>query len=217
MELKIFKTLLSEIYILAGNTNTDSFDFVAENVFYDIPKSFTDQDIQKCLRKGIKKELGDWNYLSYTTIMQWFKVYKDSGLLTQQTENLLPETGTKTDQEKETDSIKFCLEQFEVFKNKGEIMDYGNPVYNFLDKKWILQITPERKNEFIEAARKSIISDYKKKIQKEPFQTKSLMKKIEIAGKSNSEKIISLAKRLAINDFFKNLVKMQGELSDYFE
>jgi hypothetical protein len=110
--------------------------------------------------------------------------------------------------------IEGAKKSFEIYKTKGYCTDFGNAIYNYLDQKKMLGYTKEDKAEFMNLAVELL------KKENEPIKATNKQKQIEMINiikilSSNpmekKEIIISKAKELALNDYFKNIEDLTFE------
>jgi len=213
-----FDKAVSKLFYISGYGLPDKriFDYVTDFVYTSICDKYSDQEIEHVFESGLKKKYGEYVGISATLIYGWFEKFKQSG----EREILFPkkmiaETSCMTDDEKEIKSREYCLRCYDEFKQEGEFNDMGNIIYNYLEKKEVLNLTPEQKWKFYGQAKEKEIS----KLQSKKLKQTSLRSAIEreisaIENKTNDAPVIIAAKKLALTDYFETCVKMDIDLSE---
>ena len=173
---------------------------------------FSIEELDIIFRRGVLKEFGDYMGLSVVSFMSWVGEYYQQRQLAifKNNDNLAksykePEI---SDQEKEEIMIKGVHRAFAEYKEKGQYHDFGNAIYNYLDKKGLIKFTPADKQSFMASARMNLQLDTNEKIEngcRNVFERNELfkfIKQLEQNDTSIHKRIISEAKQVALNLFF---------------
>ena len=174
-------------------------------------QKFTDGEITFILVNGPYGRFGEVKYLSAVNIWSWFIEFQLTGER-EVRNDLLPESCERSEEEKEKDKYDLICLAFEFHKNKREFKGLSR-VYDIFDEYGKISLTNERKNEFLEEAKKNIVTNY---INTGSKQSKIIDFKKSVADGSNSIQIAE-AKRLAIIDFFNGMVLVGTEIKDLFD
>jgi Mg2+ and Co2+ transporter CorA len=99
------------------------------------------------------------------------------------------------------------IENFNVYKRGGLLLDAGNISYNFLKERGLITLTEAKKTE--------IIQNVKSKLRTEALQNKGS----KTMQKAIDENVTTVAiniecKREALKEYFKNLVEMEIDIND---
>lgn len=138
----------------------------------------------------------NFNSMYFSNVLLSYKRFKAKIIRENPVKKELGTTTTNMDEQ--------CLKAFEEFRKKGSYYDCFNCVYNYLDKRNVLNLTPTRKNEFMEKAKTSVANT-----KRNETNIKNLLE--TIAG--NKNEIIAHAKRLALTSFFNDLLDTETELA----
>jgi len=222
LEANDFKTkminLIGQTYLNCGfkldeNQVTLTINELCEDLKkYNITLTF--EEIQLAFKNGYKKQYGDFFGLSNATYFGWVNAYTcgESRLKVKKTLLSAKENANKQPEIKSPAEINkimkdSCLKSFEDFKIGVVVLDAGNVKYNYLVKKEVLNISKEKKAEFMILAEKNLKSL--------AIETKGKTETIEKCfGKIVQTSIVSEAKKLALIDFYKNLASNDFDLND---
>lgn len=175
------------------------------------------QEIEIAFKNGWKKEYGDFFGLNNSTYFQWVNAYawgekrlrvKKTLLEAKENQNKEAVKLSKTEQDKILKEA--CLKSFEDFKNEAILFDAGNVKYNYLVKIGVLNVSLERKKEFMTLAETNL-----KEIA---LETKQKTEPIEKCfAKILPQSLQSEAKKLALKDFFQGLIDNEFKLTEIIE
>jgi hypothetical protein len=112
-----------------------------------------------------------------------------------------PEPVPLSDAEQYNSLKKHCLEVFEEYKGTGRLLDYGSVKFRFLEVQGIINLTPERKREIMEMAKKQTAAIAKPGIKFVVYDTDDLKEESRL---------------LALKIFFSDLIETGTELKDLF-
>lgn len=118
-----------------------------------------------------------------------------------------------TEEEKLELSKKGALAMFENYVNEKSmeqvlipVRDYGNVVYNFLDKIGVIEISDKEKNNLMDRAREVAMN---KAISKGSKAVRDFNEKEE---KGDKTEVIAEAKQIAVKEFFERVISTKQDL-----
>jgi len=167
-------------------------------------------EIEMALNNGIYKKYGEYMSLSSVTFINWIDKY-----YTQRIDLIFKQRQIEEKLQKNKEMIKpseseieqrmkdLALKAFETYKEKGFYDDFGNCVYDYLDKKGMIKFTSDEKNKFMHDAKLKLSSNDKEK------RFKDFLKLIEQKDKKTINVVISEAKRLALNNYFSTIKNLE--------
>lgn len=169
-------------------------------------------DLKLAILKGSIGDYGDIMGVNTAQVVKWLQAYKDDLKRHQakaeirKAQIIQPETKEWTDSDRKALSMK----AFDEYKSKGSYDDLGNWVYDFLDRKNVINFSTQRKKE-IEKVVKEIelkrLSMPRSLSERNGFKT--IIEKIMGGDK---EELRGKCKKHALNVFFADLIKMGIDL-----
>lgn len=166
-------------------------------------------EIEIALNNGIYKKYGEYMALSSVTFITWIDKYyeqrRDLIFKQRQIEEKIDrnkEIAIPNPEQIENDLRKLSLEAFEKFKKTGFYNDYGNCVYDYLNKKGMIKFSSEEKNKFMFEAKLKIAEEDKEK------RFKDFLLLIERKDKKATNIVVCEAKRIALNKYFSTIKKL---------
>lgn len=201
-----------------NNINITIDSFIKDVRNYNTNISF--QEIELSFRNGYKGEYGEWFGLNNKTYFQWINGYTQSvkrrETIKKRQELLNPPPRVLSDQEKKKIIHEGCLKVFEEFKLKGSVMDMGNVNYNYLDSLGIFQWAKGRKFDFIRQAQDILKGENQSAWEacKDIIERQAIRNAMADINNAQSTQVISMAKRIGLNEYFKCLVEVGEELKD---
>ena len=191
---------------------------VKEDVFHNF-NLYTLKDIELAFKLGVRGEMGEYYGLNPKTFYDWLKKYKDKFLFPalEKVESLLPK---KTVQEPPKEVVQgnnkeiVCnvLESFKQTK-KYDFNDFGNMIYNFLERIGIINFSIQEKENIISESKIKFKLDLAKRNEElnnlgKVYQKIDLTKAFdELERESNKDyetQIKILAKKIALQRFIEN-------------
>lgn len=225
-KVKLFLVaLISKTHLECGqNIDETAVELTIEDLVKDVIyycTNLTLENLSHAFKLGSMKEFGDWFGLNNNTYRQWIRSYLGYERrldANKRQNNYLKELNKPKElSQEEKDSIMktSCLMAFEVYRSKGYFEDMGNACFDFLWRTKVLQMTKQRRNDIKEIARVSLLN--KKKIELSSIKDlsagrliKSDIERIEKAERT--DELVVESKKIAINEFFKDLVDTGTEL-----
>ncbi len=218
-------TVLAYLYTLCGfeKMPNETQDMVLISFIRDHFNYLTIQDMKRAFELGISGETGvnmkhyhNFNAIYFSEVINAYRTYL------KQQKQAFPkqiETPSMSEQQKKENHIKWInsvCEKIEQF-NKGEISefpDYGNTLYNYLDKK-VINFTNERKLQIKEKAREELLKEFRAdKIDKpgERNRIGIVITDILTDGKDTEGLVKTRAKKLALQIFLTECKEMERGL-----
>lgn len=197
---------------------------IINSIYPDLKQYFstlTLKDIENAFRLGVREEYGIYMGVNPVTIFKWLKGYitdaKRSEAKKKQREYL--ESFTKrvvSDEEKKEIMVKACLDAFESVKRGENYNDVGNSVYSYLDALKLIPFTMERKLKYMEMAKSACKERMLNNLHstKHPHEKNSIKERLKHIEFSSSTEVIIEAKKIALIQFFKDLIEMNNELKE---
>jgi len=213
------------IFYLGLKTEDSDRDLIKLNVIADVKRHFpllTVDELAIAIDNGVHGKYGNVVGLSPKDVYNWINAYSISNERRENQERLQKEqTEVKepTDEEKEKLYFENLINAFEIFKEKGTFSDFGNAVYNYLDKKGKINFTVEQKEDFMRMALINLKNEFN------PLQHVGNMIKAnefklilnEIIEQPKNLRVVSEAKRCALNHLFKEFAEIDMEITDLFD
>lgn len=212
------------IFYLGLKTDETDRDLIKLNVIADIKRHFpllTVDELAIAIDNGVHGKYGAVVGLSPKDVYNWINAYSISNERRENQERLQKEqTEVKEPTEEEKEKLRWdnMINAFAIFKEKGTFNDFGNAVYNYLDKKEKINFSVEQKEDFMRMALINL------KNQFNPLQHVGNMVKAgefkailnEIIEQPKSIRVVSEAKKVALNTFFSELAEMEMNIEDLF-
>jgi hypothetical protein len=216
--------ILTSAYVTANQTVPSQLGIVVGLLEKDIRQFFhvlTLDEVSHAIHMGIRGEYTERTDISNANIYQWLKAWKNSqermvALSAKNVHNALPEKGTITDDEKRQSSINHVLRTFDQYERTGDFTDFGNAAYLFLESVGLINYPKNRKVEIYNKALRSVV----KKLDSEARSSGSLAKMrqakslIEKISNTRDDVVVVEARRLALMEYFDNLIEMQEDLPE---
>lgn len=208
--------IIEKTYFLCGMEVDPKYSAIQiPELSNDLRKYFsflTLSELEIAFKKGCKEDYGKYFGLNYKTYIGWVNSYKNEqsrsnaiNAIAESKKELEPKQKELTSEEKVEIMKNGALIKFEDFK-LGKLNDIGNVTYNWLEKKELINFTAQKKKEFMAFAKEQLRADAIS------GRSTSISKAIEQA--TSEDKVISMAKKLALNEYFKSLIDMGEELKD---
>jgi len=183
------------------------------NILKDEFDYFTVQDITNAVKKALSGKLNidfqPYNNFSIPYICKILTAYRE---YLRNENKLLPKVQESSEmtpkQERDTTTSwlnNHVYPRIEKFFKTGEydLPDYGNTLYNYLDKKFI-NFTSERKKEIKEQARQELLKEFRIEKTAKPRERNrigTVITDIIMSGKETEGLVRTRAKKLALNIF----------------
>ena len=172
-------------------------------------KQIRKAEIGIAFSKGIRGEYGEFMGLSVVTFEKFIIGYLASDYRAALGKSLpVAEMPAPTKELSREDRMEWAKTAYETFKEKGFYDDYGNQIYEFLDKEGLIPFTPSEKFELLDQARQE---EYRR--LQNPLSVKEARefnKQIE-ALMTDNQKLLPRTKKLALNKYFQILLKSGSE------
>lgn len=177
-------------------------------------KAFTLTEIVLACQNGAKEAYGQNFGINVATVMRWMM-----GLLNdmkrQSAKKLIADySKPKEEKPKElTDAERksLALEAFEKFKKTGNYTDWGNVIFNYLERIEVLNFSNERKAEIKEIVKQKEIERLSAPLS---LEEKRKFDREILDILNGVEDLKSKCRKEALNIYFSELVELEMELSD---
>lgn len=169
-------------------------------------------EIETAFRKGTRGMYGEYHGGSIATFNKFILGYLSSGEREQIIKKQkMTEKEEKPTQEQWDEKCTLRLkEAFEAVK-KGEFWDDpGNYLYNWLDGKRLISLSISRKKQFMIEAKERLVSDLNNNKAKEtnPYKLGVISVYLkQIQGGNHKDRVIVMAKKIALNSFIKESIE----------
>ncbi len=211
----IAKAVLNAIFYLKHKpSDKQEFDLTIDALASEVKQSFkglTLDEIKLACLCGSKHQYGDIMGVGVSQVLQWLSAFIADQRRHKAKKELILAQEVKEEPKEVTEekSIEIALNAFETYKRKGNYDDYGNIIYNFLERKKVINFSDQRKNTIKEAVLKMELArlsaplnlDEKRRFERE---------KNDLLNKP--EDLKGMFKRHALNVFFADLCEMGAEL-----
>ena len=220
------KNTLKSICILLGVKEVPDENIMTQmvNIIKDEFEFFTVQDITDAVKKALSGKLNidfqPYNNFSIPYICKILTAYREylnnEGKLTPK----LIESPVMDDKKKKESHSKWldsCVFPYIEKFNKGEITevpDFGNTLYNYLDKRFI-NFSKDRKDQIKEKARTELLSELRVEKMGKPGDRNMIGQSITdiLMGGQDTEGLVrTRAKKLALNTFITECKEMDRNL-----
>ena len=173
----------------------------------------TFEEIAIVFKKGYKHEFGQYTGLNNATYWKWINTWlvNETRLNVRkqiETMKMSPKVEPELSESEKLEIIKRgVIENFNVFKRGGLMLDAGNVSYNYLKEKGLLTLTDKQKSE--------IMANVKHKLRTEALQNKGSKSMQQAIAENVTNVAINIeCKREALRMYFKHLVEMGIEINE---
>ena len=204
--------LVSKTFFTLGQQSSDeNLVLISTEVTRDVMKDFymlSLQEIEIAFGEGVRGKYGDFYGLNIVTFNKWMQFYLDSGkhyqyiMVTNKDQKQLQQKTEPTDEEKENILKSGVLRCYNQWKETGEIIDYGNPIFHYLYDKGEIEIDDKAWFNYCLNAKNTITAEIKAKAVSIDKMERLTAKAI-LRDESLESQILSLAKKLVLADYFK--------------
>jgi hypothetical protein len=224
---KKLAAIVSHCFNLAGQTYDvltleTIVKAVSKQIYLDY-KSLSLEEIYFALEQGTLGKYEKYYGLNAVSFCRFIQSYNESEQRTKIKEDrisknlkLLTPMAELTEAEK-TEIVRLgCLEKFEIFKDKKYVNDMGNVAFDYLLKEGKIITTPEKAVDYLRAAEKEIKLDAAMELTmvSDVFLKNLYRDKLNNTRENCLAEIKALAKNMALNDWFGELVSIDAELND---
>jgi len=213
--LKEITQQVAKTFATAGQAATiEQIGMISTEVTNDIHKSFamlSIQEIELAFYHGVRYDYGEYFGINIVTFNRWLRHYLENHHFKYVQEitkgqKLLDVKTEPTDEEKERIVASGVNRCFQTWKATKMIIDYGNPVFDYLYQKGTIKLTDIEWENYVLKASIEVTTDLKMKSQSVDRIERQDAKRI-LSGLETNNEVESLAKRMALEDYFKKLAK----------
>lgn len=207
--------IVAKTFQTAGwSTDNTTIAMMTVETVNDIRNHFNSlslEEINTAFYEGVRGNYCDYQGINLVSFHKWLKYYKENHHFKYvqehiQGQKLLESQTELTDGEKEQiliDGVKRC---YLTWKKSKQIVDYGNPVFDFLKEKEKIKLTEIEWSNYMLKAKIEVTGQLKAQAvggdRGERMDAKRLLQDID-----SNAKIESLAKNMALADYFKKISK----------
>jgi hypothetical protein len=204
--------IIAGLFVVAGQkANANEIVSMSRILTNDLQtrfKTLTLKEVEYACNAGIRHDYGDYYGINVTSVNVWLKAYiasdEHKNVTTQRHQKPLPELPPRSGMT-EIELENHAKVMFEFYKKYKYVIDAGNLVYNYLDKKELIPFTETEKQHALEIAKREIVLSKKESV-KIALSAKDLLKEIT---PTSAEKE---SKRILLNKFFAALVENKIDL-----
>lgn len=230
------KAFLDSGITIKGNTEKEQAGTIANMAvtfaqdLMELHPELTIQEVSMSVRLGIREHYGPFYGVNIASLNKFVNSYKESEALKeairkQHEHNKAQQEKKERDEEERLrkersansrqTNIKMCIDAFREFifnrpdRNNLFMYDLGNVRYDFLSENGIIAFTNDRKAELLKEAERI-------EAKSKPLNPISQFLSSMEASKKNGS-IITYAKKLALFEFFDDLLSMDIDIKDYLK
>ena len=176
------------------------------------------KELECIFENGIYGNYGEVFEISAVAIRQWIEKYlvspdREKYVKSHQPRIAISAKSTKTDSEKLLEAIVCVARKYLDYTAKGgEMHDYGNHIYNFLDKHNLISFSAEKKNEEMRKAYTVLHSEQQAKCT--GFSISAYVQKVT-EPKDINARLISIAKNSLLAQYFDK-IKAENKQDAFF-
>lgn len=212
------------IFYLGLKTEQSDRDLIKITVIEDVKKHFpslTLSEIGLAIENGSKGVYGKVMGLAPKDAYLWLYEFSQSTerkqvLAIVSKENDIPLK--PTDEELKSLAWDNTVRAWETYKENNYFNDYGNIVYKYLAKNGKINYSEDQRNDFKRMAKAALNSQYNPSNSVgnaiKMNEHRHILK--EVNSSDDNARLISEAKKLALNHFFKELKEIGSEIQDLF-
>lgn len=212
------------IFYLGLKTDETDRDLIKLNVIADVKRHFpllTVDELAIAIDNGVHGKYGTVVGLSPKDVYNWINAYSISNERRENQERLqkeLAESNEPTEEEKEQIRWDNLINAWDMYKQNGYFKDFGNSIYNYLDKKGKIKFTVEQKEDFKRIALINLKNEFNPIKYIGNFVMVNDVKRIlnEIESDDKNARVIAEAKKVALNQLFSELAEMEMSIEDLF-
>lgn len=190
---------------------------VCELIIKKVPR-LRIEEIPFAFKNGALSEYGPFQGLSVATFIFFAKSYYDSENRSRMIlANRIEDKKPKPTKEEELAAVKdTIIKAYQSFIEKGSYEDYGNFVYDKMDKFGLIALSPFKKDEIYNQAKQSIEAKKNPQNAGNRQEFKSLSKALELINNPDSisgrNMIKNVAKKIALQVVFQDLLKVKIDI-----
>jgi len=180
--------------------------------------TFTSKEVEICFSMGVRGYFGEVKGLSIAVFNKWLKTYMYCNERQEANKKIKEPFKPKelTEKEKEQLVIDGILNLWDRYQMLHHVDDIGNVAYNYLDGKGLIKFTNEEKKAFYADAQveEKGIEKRKKETAGSLIERRDIDRRIQELEGSKAPRAVILAKKKALNEFFKRLKAENKSLKD---
>lgn len=224
----IIGRIITKTAIIAGQTiSGDALTFTIEGLVSDLQKRYIGIELPELItacENGVLGDYGEWYGINRLSINQWIQGYISSGehqkYLNSKPvpagQKQIATTSTKTKEEIDSIMRAGIIHCFADYKKTGFVIDFSSVRYDWLFLNKILVPNDEQIEYYLSEARKKIEQDARvKNMSASKHERYDALKELhEIENlKDTDSKIQSEAKKMAIAEWFEELIETKQDIN----
>lgn len=171
-------------------------------------KNLTLAEVKTAMDNGVRGCYGDYYGINVVTINKWLKAYTESderveAVKSRNTPALPPRTAPAAEGGLNMEAAVSAA--FEKYRREGKVNDYGNVIYDYLNKQGFIKFTNRQKERMMREAREELAEDAHRR-------SKNIVNLKVLADGITCGRITARAKRIALNEYFA--LKLAGEIKN---
>lgn len=227
---------IGKVFITAGQVPQNEeekkalkadIQFMASELTKDVEERYaglTIEEIVIALEKGVRKDFGKYYGLNVVTFNDWLSAYakshKRSRAIAEQIKmNTIPAPIKLTPEQLDAKKKDIILIGLNLYKKMGSYPGRPDTIYDALVERGLINLSESEKWDIYNQAQKRLIGELEKR-KREPnnfFKIKAISNDIELFLTPNTrskERIIFEAKKVAINNFYKNIIENDIDINE---
>jgi len=221
----IVKNAIVKAYITARYEMPELFEIeiIIEETMKAIKNKFgslREEELSIAISRGLIGDYGDFKGISMITIIQFVKAYLKEESRIKLTLPAKQEKMKPSDDEIYELCKSNALKAFSELQRNGTVGSFGGVVYDFLTSIKLIELEQSEKNDYWKQAKEEYL-EYLTKAIANPLdmpERNRLKKDLELfQSGEKKDRIISISKRLIVDDYFRGLIMDETPIETIFE
>lgn len=221
----IVKNAIVKAYITARYEMPEVFEIeiIIEETMKAIKSKFgslREEELSIAISRGLIGDYGDFKGISMITIIQFVKAYLKEESRIKLTLPAKEQKMQPSENEIFELSKSNALKAFGELQRNGTVGSFGGVVYDFLCKIKVIDLSQEEKNDYWKEAKEEYLQYITKAIANplDMSERNRLKKDLELfQNGEKKDRIISISKRLIVDDFFRGLIMDETPIETIFK
>lgn len=223
--LSISPAINKAIFYLGYKITDADSELLKLMVIDDIKKSFINLSLPEvviAIENGYRGIYGEVFGLAPKDVYNWLNSYIHDQVRRNAKKEIQCENdfdNEPSDEEKKKLFWFNLMNAWEIYKKNGFYNDIGNAIYSTLSINKKIEFTEEQRSNFKERAKAIVIAEFNpEKHFGNDIKMKEAMKMVNsVKSGTQEQRVIAEAKRIALNEFFADLLKSGNEIEDLFK
>jgi hypothetical protein len=225
----ILGQIITKTALTAGQTlSDDTLAFILEGLVNDLQKRFTGIEIPEIItacENGVRRVYGDYFGINIVSINQWIQSYINSGEHQKylnskpvpENQKQIAASSTKTTEEIDRIMRAGIVQCFADYQKTGFVIDFGSVRYDWLFLHNILVPEDEQIEYYLSESRQTVEAKAKQQSESiyklDRYEGKKLIDELEGMTDKHA-KIQSEAKKLAMMEWFENIIESKQDINE---